>query len=31
MQHIVISGKIFLVDAGYLDEPLDTRLSSLRS
>ena len=24
MQHIVISGKIFLVDAGYLDEPLDT-------
>ena len=24
MQHIVISGKIFLVDVGYLDEPLDT-------
>lgn len=24
MQHIVISGKIFLVDTGYLDEPLDT-------
>lgn len=24
MQHIVISGKIFLVDAGYLGEPLDT-------
>lgn len=24
MQHIVIGGKIFLVDEGYLDEPLDT-------
>lgn len=24
MQHIVIGGKIFLVDVGYLDEPLDT-------
>lgn len=24
MQHIVISGKIFLVDEGYLDEPSDT-------
>ena len=25
MQHIVIGGKIFLVDEAYLDEPLDTR------